>query len=115
MTRRGECCRSPCVPGCAAHPCAVEQRDEYVPHQGGEQVFAPRYSWKGFRYVSVTGWPPSAGGGAASLQAYGQQDTASKQQGQRALHEASCGDDLEAGAEDPPAQPAPPVQLALGR
>lgn len=36
------------------------QQDEYITRGGGEQVWEPRFSYKGFRYVQLDGFPGTA-------------------------------------------------------
>ena len=35
----------------------VEQIDRYITKGGGIEVWEPRFSYHGFRYVEITGWP----------------------------------------------------------
>lgn len=47
---------------CPNRPCVAVQRDRYSPHAAGQhktQRFEPRFSWHGFRYIEVRGWPAS--------------------------------------------------------
>ncbi len=36
-------------------PAVAEQRDEYIRRGGGDESYAPRFTWHGFRYVQIEG------------------------------------------------------------
>lgn len=36
-------------------PALAEQRDEYIRRGGGDESYAPRFTWHGFRYVQIEG------------------------------------------------------------
>ncbi len=38
-------------------PDTAEQTDTYILRGSGEEVYTPRFTWHGFRYVEVTGYP----------------------------------------------------------
>ncbi|WP_262286789.1 glycoside hydrolase family 78 protein [Micromonospora sp. MA102] len=44
------------------------QQDEYVARGGGEEVWEPRFSYKGFRYVQLDGLPGAATTGTVTMQ-----------------------------------------------
>eukprot|EP01065_Artemidia_motanka_P014714 TRINITY_DN18553_c0_g1_i1.p1 TRINITY_DN18553_c0_g1~~TRINITY_DN18553_c0_g1_i1.p1 ORF type:complete len:1216 (+),score=314.11 TRINITY_DN18553_c0_g1_i1:67-3714(+) len=53
---------------CPDAPCLAAQRDVYLwsgpssDWKGYEETFAPRWAFRGFRYLSLSGWPEWAGG-----------------------------------------------------